>query len=87
LNKDFGTCQIIRIRMVNEKIVFIKNKEEIIKGYNKQELLLYIKEQKKEAILEFIDLLNHNKRKIFIGETRDVNDISLNLEFLKGLVI
>ena len=73
--------------MVNEKIVFIKNKEEIIKGYNKQELLLYIKEQKKEAILEFIDLLNHNKRKIFIGETRDVNDISLNLEFLKGLVI
>lgn len=40
----------------------------------------------REAQLNFIDTLNHNKRKIFIDEDRDINEIFLDLKFLRGLV-
>lgn len=39
-----------------------------------------------EAQKEFVYLLNHNKRKIFKGETRDVNEIFLDLDFLFSLI-
>lgn len=44
-----------------------------------------IEEERKKAQLEFVELLNHNKRKIFLNENRDVNEMFLDLEFLRGL--
>lgn len=40
----------------------------------------------KEAQKEFIELLNHNKTKIIKGEERIVNEIWLDLDFLRSLI-
>ena len=45
----------------------------------------YIELIEHKTKLEYVELLNHNKRKIFLGEDRDVNEMFLNIEFLRTL--
>ena len=71
-----------------QALMLLRNEEKGNLGKFEEFLKNWIADERKDAELKFVELLNHNKKKIFINEFEDrtVNEIFLDMEFLRGLV-